>query len=188
MHVRYLVIVTLFYHYIYFYIPINVIKIIYLLNKLFLRKFYNGFFNFKCLLIQFLMLKVNYFTNIFWVNLHIILFLFDLLYLSIYLDQLYQIQIQIIFLLYQIILIWVIKIVLMLFQIIFAYVIIIVNLLLNLIFIIRIFLNVNHEVFNIITIIYDILLIFVNFNQKFCYTNKNLFLYQFQTKNLTLDI
>jgi hypothetical protein len=173
MHVRYLVIVTLFYHYFYFFIPINVIKIIYLLNKLFLRMFINGFFIFYLLILnvylcQFLMLQVNYVTNIFLVNLHIILFLFDLLYLSIYLDQLYQIQIQIIFLLYQIILIWVIKIVLMLFQIIFTYVIIIVNLLLNLIFIIRIFLNVNHEVFNIITIIYDILLIFVNFYQKFC--------------------
>jgi hypothetical protein len=83
---------------------------------------------------HFLNLRVLYFTNIFLNDLHIILFLFDLVYLFLYLDQEYRIQIQTIFLLYQIILALVVQLVLKLSQIIVTFFIAIVNLPLSLLF------------------------------------------------------
>jgi hypothetical protein len=70
MHVKYPVIVTLIFHYFYFFIPINVTIIIYLLMILFLRMFIDGVLKFYLLILnvylyQFLMLKSMYATNIF---------------------------------------------------------------------------------------------------------------------------
>jgi hypothetical protein len=84
-HVMYPFIITLIFHYFYFFILINLMQIIYLLMPVFLAMFIDAVIRF-CLLIlndvkcPFLMHLIRYVTNIFSDAGHIILFLFGLVY------------------------------------------------------------------------------------------------------------